>query len=124
MVSKSPKAKRVEFRAPDPSANPYLAFAALLLAGLDGIENKIMPPTPVDKDLYEMEPEEKKGIQQTPGTLEESLAALAADHEFLLKGGVFSKDIIETYIDYKTKEEFKQVALRPHPYEFALYYDV
>lgn len=124
MVSKSPKAKRVEFRAPDPSANPYLAFAALLLAGLDGIENKIMPPTPVDKDLYEMEPEEKKGIQQTPGTLEESLAALAADHEFLLKGGVFSKDIIDTYIDYKTKEEFKQVALRPHPYEFALYYDV
>jgi glutamine synthetase len=124
MVSKSPKAKRVEFRAPDPSANPYLAFSALLLAGLDGIENKIVPPAPIDKDLYEMEPEERKGIAQTPGSLEESLRALEEDHEFLLKGGVFSKDLIETYIDYKTTQEFKQVALRPHPYEFALYYDV
>ena len=124
MVSKSPKAKRVEFRAPDPSANPYLCFAALLMAGLDGIENKIMPPAPVDKDLYEMEPEEKKDIQQTPGTLEESLAALAADHEFLLKGDVFTKDMIETYIEYKLANESKQVALRPHPYEFFLYYDV
>ncbi len=124
MVSKSPKAKRIEFRAPDPSANPYLAFAALLMAGLDGIENKIQPPTPVDKDLYEMEPEEKKDIQQTPGSLEESLKALEGDHEFLLKGGVFTQDLIETYIDYKTTQEFKQVALRPHPYEFALYYDV
>jgi glutamine synthetase len=124
MVSKSPKAKRIEFRAPDPSANPYLCFAALLMAGLDGIENKIMPPTPVDKDLYEMEPEEKKDIQQTPGTLEEALAALAADHEFLLKGDVFTKDMIETYIEYKLANESKQVALRPHPYEFFLYYDV
>ncbi len=124
LVSKSPKAKRVEFRAPDPAANPYLAFAALLLAGLDGIENKIMPPAPVDKDLYEMEPEEKKDIAQTPGTLEESLKALEADHEFLLKGDVFSKDLIETYIDYKMTQEFKQVALRPHPYEFFLYYDI
>ena len=124
LVSKSPKAKRVEFRAPDPAANPYLAFSALLLAGLDGIENKIMPPAPVDKDLYEMEPEEKKDIAQTPGTLEESLKALEADHEFLLKGGVFSKDLIETYIDYKMTQEFKQVALRPHPYEFFLYYDI
>jgi glutamine synthetase len=124
MVSKSPKAKRIEFRAPDPSANPYLCFAALLMAGLDGIENKIMPPTPVDKDLYEMEPEEKKDIQQTPGTLEEALAALAADHDFLLKGDVFTKDMIETYIEYKLANESKQVALRPHPYEFFLYYDV
>ena len=124
MVSKSPKAKRVEFRAPDPSANPYLAFSALLLAGLDGIENKIMPPAPVDKDLYDMEPEEKKGIAQTPGSLLESLSALEADHEFLLKGGVFSQDLIETYIEYKRKFENDQVALRPHPYEFALYYDV
>ncbi len=124
MVSKSPKSKRVEFRAPDPAANPYLAFAALLLAGLDGIQNKIMPPAPVDKDLYEMEPEEKKDIAQTPGTLEESLNALAADHEFLLKGDVFTKDLIDTYIDYKMTQEFKQVALRPHPYEFALYYDI
>lgn len=124
MVSKSPKAKRVEFRAPDPSANPYLAFAALLMAGLDGVENKIVPPEPVDKDLYELEPEERHGIAQTPGSLEESLKALEEDHEFLLKGGVFSKDLIETYIDYKVTQEFKQVALRPHPYEFALYYDI
>ncbi len=124
MVSKSPKAKRIEFRAPDPSANPYLAFAAMLMAGLDGIENQIQPPTPIDKDLYEMEPEERKGIQQTPGSLEETLRALEEDNEFLLKGGVFSPDLIQTYIDYKTDQEYKQVALRPHPYEFALYYDV
>jgi glutamine synthetase len=124
MVSKSPKAKRIEFRAPDPSANPYLAFSALLLAGLDGIQNGIVPPAPIDKDLYEMEPEEKKGIQQTPGSLAESLAALEADHEFLLKGGVFTPDLIETYIDYKKTAEFEQIALRPHPYEFALYYDI
>ena len=124
MVSKSPKAKRVEFRAPDPSANPYLAFAALMMAGLDGIENKIVPPPPVDRDIYEMEPEEKKGIAQTPGTLRESLDALANDHAYLLKGGVFSKDLIDTYIDYKHVNEFEQIALRPHPYEFMLYYDV
>jgi glutamine synthetase len=124
MVSKSPKAKRIEFRAPDPAANPYLAFAAMMMAGLDGIENKIMPPEPLDKDLYELPAEEKKGIKQTPGSLEESLAALEADHEFLLKGGVFTADLIETYIEYKTDQEFKQIALRPHPYEFALYYDI
>ncbi|HZT43987.1 MAG TPA: type I glutamate--ammonia ligase [Chthonomonadaceae bacterium] len=124
MYSKSPKAKRVEFRAPDPSANPYLAFSALLMAGLDGIENKILPPEPIDKDLYEMEPAERKGIQQTPGSLEESLQALQRDHEFLLKGGVFPRDLIETYIDYKVNNEFKQIALRPHPFEFALYYDI
>ncbi len=124
MVSKSPKAKRIEFRAPDPSANPYLAFAALLMAGLDGIEKKTMPPATIDKELYEMPAEERKDIQQTPGSLEESLAALQADHEFLLKGGVFDEDLIKAYIDYKITNEFKQVALRPHPYEFALYYDV
>jgi len=124
MASRSPKAKRVEFRAPDPSANPYLAFSALLMAGLDGIQNKIVPPSPIDKDLYEMEPAERKGIAQTPGTLEESLKALEADHEYLLKGGVFTKDLIDTWIDYKTTQEVKQIALRPHPYEFALYYDV
>src|SRR5579872_18867 len=124
MVSKSPKAKRIEFRAPDPSANPYLAFSAMLMAGLDGIENKITPPDPIDRDLYEMEPEEKVGIQQTPGTLAESLNALEADHEFLLKGGVFSPDLIKTYLEYKRSEELTQVALRPHPFEFALYYDI
>ncbi len=124
MVSKSPKAKRIEFRAPDPSANPYLAFAAMMMAGLDGIENKINPPAPIDKDLYEMDAVERKDIRQTPGSLEESLAALQADHAYLLKGGVFTKDLIDTYVDYKTTQEFKQVALRPHPYEFALYYDI
>jgi glutamine synthetase len=124
MASKSPKAKRVEFRAPDPSANPYLAFAALMMAGLDGIQNKIVPPAPIDKDLYEMEPAERKGIAQTPGSLEESLAALQADHEYLLKGGVFTKDLIDTWIDYKYNQEFKQLALRPHPYEFSMYYDI
>lgn len=124
MVSKSPRAKRIEFRAPDPSANPYLAFSALLMAGLDGIENRIMPPDPIDKDLYELEPVDRKGIAQTPGSLEESLNALAEDNEFLMKGGVFSRDLIETYIDYKVTQEFKQMALRPHPFEFALYYDV
>jgi len=124
MVSKSPKAKRVEFRAPDPSANPYLAFAAMVMAGMDGIKNKIVPPDPIDKDLYEMEPEERAHIQQTPGSLEEVLNALEADHDFLLEGGVFTKDLIETYIEYKRTAEFKAVALRPHPYEFVLYYDV
>ena len=124
MVSTSPKAKRVEFRAPDPAANPYLAFSAMLMAGLDGIQNRIQPPAPVDKDIYEMPAEEKKHIAQTPGSLEESLNALAADHEFLLKGGVFTADLIETYIEYKREQEFKQIALRPHPFEFMLYYDV
>jgi len=124
MVSKSPKAKRVEFRAPDPAANPYLAFSAMLMAGLDGIQNKIQPPPPVDKDIYEMPAEEKKDIAQTPGSLEESLKALKDDHEFLMKGGVFSEDLIETYIDYKYEQEFKQIALRPHPFEFMLYYDI
>ncbi|CCW35449.1 L-glutamine synthetase [Chthonomonas calidirosea] len=124
MISKSPKAKRIEFRAPDPSANPYLAFAAMMMAGLDGIENKIQPPAPIDKDLYELEPEERHGIAQTPGSLAESLQALEEDHEYLLKGGVFDQDLIETYIEYKRKQEIEQIALRPHPYEFALYYDI
>ena len=123
-VTSSPKAKRVEFRAPDPSANPYLAFSAILMAGLDGIQNKIVPIGPLDKDLYDLEPEEKAGIPQTPGTLGESLAALKADHDFLLKGDVFTKDLIDMYIDYKQVREIEGVALRPHPYEFALYYDV
>jgi glutamine synthetase len=124
MYSKSPKAKRIEFRAPDPSCNPYLAFPAMLMAGLDGIENKIMPPDPIDRDLYEMEPEERHGIQMTPGSLAESLNALEADHEFLLKGGVFTADLIEEYIAYKRLNEVDGVALRPHPYEFMLYFDI
>ncbi len=124
VAQKSPKSKRIEFRAPDPSANPYLAFSAMLMAGLDGIENKIMPPAPIDKDLYEMEPEEKAKVAQTPGSLQETLEALKNDHEFLLKGDVFTQDLIDTYIEYKMTNEVKPMALRPHPYEFALYYEV
>jgi glutamine synthetase len=123
MVSKSPKAKRVEFRAPDPMANPYLAFSALLLAGLDGIQNRIEPPAPIDKDLYELPTLEKAGIQQTPGSLRATLSALLADHEFLLKGDVFTKELIESYVEYKLEHECDAVDLRPHPYEFYLYAD-
>jgi glutamine synthetase len=123
MVSKSRKAKRVEFRAPDPTANPYLAFTACLMAGLDGIQNRIEPAKPIDKDLYELPPAEKKGIPQTPGSLRATLAALEADHDFLLKGDVFTKDLIETYIAYKLEAECDAVDLRPHPYEFFLYAD-
>src|SRR5436309_2041764 len=124
VYSKSPKAKRVEFRAPDPSSNPYLTFAALLMAGLDGIKHKIEPPKPMDVDLYDLEPEERKHVKNTPGSLNESLAALEADHAFLLEGGVFTPDLIETWLAYKRAKEVDPVALRPHPYEFFLYYDV
>lgn len=124
MYSKSPKAKRIEFRAPDPSANPYLTFAALLMAGLDGVKNRIEPPKPMDVDLYELEPEERKHVKNTPGSLQESLAALQADHQFLLDGGVFTQDLIDTWLAYKKAKEVDPVALRPHPYEFFLYYDV
>ncbi|MCC2668320.1 MAG: L-glutamine synthetase [Armatimonadetes bacterium] len=124
MYSSSPKAKRIEFRCPDPSCNPYLAFAAMLMAGLDGIQNRIMPPTPVDKDLYELESGEKRDIKQTPGSLSEVLNALEGDHQFLLKGGVFTTDVIDTWIEYKRSRELEQVNLRPHPYEFYLYFDI
>jgi len=124
MYSDSPKAKRIEFRAPDPSCNPYLCFAALLMAGLDGIQNRIEPPPPIDKDIYELEPEEAAHIKSAPGSLGEVLDALEQDHEFLLKGDVFTKDLIETYIAYKRERELQQVNLRPHPYEFFLYYDI
>ena len=123
MYSKSPKAKRIEFRAPDPSSNPYLTFSALLMAGLDGVRNKIEPPKPMDVDLYELEPEERKHVKNTPGSLQESLAALEADHAFLLEGGVFTQDLIDTWLSYKRAKEVDPVALRPHPYEFFLYYD-
>ena len=123
MVSKSPKAKRVEFRAPDPMANPYLAFSALMMAGLDGIQNKIEPPKPLDKDLYELPAIERAGIAQTPGSLRATLTALANDHDFLLKGDVFTKELIESYIEYKLEHECDAVDLRPHPYEFYLYAD-
>jgi glutamine synthetase len=124
MYSTSPKAKRLEFRCPDPSANPYLTFAALMMAGLDGIRNRIEPPHPIDKDLYELEPEEAAKIQSTPGSLGEVLNSLEADHEFLLVGDVFTKDLIETWIEYKREREVAPVALRPHPYEFYLYHDI
>jgi glutamine synthetase len=124
MYSSSPKAKRIEFRCPDPSCNPYLAFAAMLMAGLDGIQNKIMPPAPIDKDLYELEAEEKAEIKNTPGSLGEVLDALEADHQFLLRGDVFTKDVISTWLDYKRSRELEQVSLRPHPYEFYLYFDI
>lgn len=123
VYSKSPKAKRIEFRAPDPTCNPYLCFAALLMAGLDGIQNRIDPGEPMDKDLYELPPEELALIEQVPGSLEAVLEALEADNEFLLKGDVFTPDVIETYVAYKRENEVDPVRMRPHPHEFRLYYD-
>jgi glutamine synthetase len=120
----NPKAKRIEFRCPDPSANPYLAFSALLLAGLDGIKNKIEPPTPVDKDIYELPPDEMAEIDQVPTSLGAVLDNLEADHDFLTAGGVFTPDLIETWIEYKRTAEILPVQLRPHPHEFELYYDI
>ena len=124
ITGSNPKAKRIEFRCPDPSSNPYLAFAAMLMAGLDGIQNKIEPPKPVDKDLYELEGAEAAAIPQVPGSLEAVLNNLEEDHEFLLKGGVFTKDLIETWIAFKRTQEVDYVRLRPHPAEFELYYDL
>ncbi len=120
----NPKAKRVEFRVPDPSCNPYLAFAAMLMAGLNGVRNKIEPPEPVDKDLYELPPDELGAVPQVPGSLEAVLDALEADHDWLLEGGVFTPDVIDTWVAYKREHEVDAVRLRPHPYEFALYYDI
>jgi glutamine synthetase len=124
VYSKSPKAKRVEFRCPDPSCNPYLAFSAMLMAGLDGIRNKIEPPEPVDKNIYDLPPAEAANIAKVPGSLDESLAALAEDHAFLLEGDVFTQDVVDTWIQYKTEAELDAVRLRPHPWEFQLYYDI
>ncbi|MCH9816363.1 MAG: type I glutamate--ammonia ligase [Actinomycetia bacterium] len=118
------KAKRIEFRVPDPSSNPYLAFAAMLMAGLDGIKNKIEPVAPVDKDLYELPPDEAADIPQVPASLEGVLDALEADHEFLTEGNVFTPDLIETWIDYKRTNEVDAIRLRPHPHEFEMYYNV
>ena len=121
--SNSPKARRLEFRSPDPTCNPYLAFSAMLMAGLDGIANKIEPPAPIEADLYELEGEDAEKVRDLPGSLPEVLDALEDDHDFLLKGGVFTEDVIDTYIAYKREREVDPVALRPHPYEFYLYYD-
>jgi glutamine synthetase len=123
VYSKSPKAKRLEFRTPDPSCNPYLTFAACLMAGLDGVRNKIEPPEPIDKDLYDLEPEEAATVKQVPGALEEVLDALEADHDYMLEGGVFTEDVIETWLEYKRTKEVDQVRLRPHPHEYSMYYD-
>jgi glutamine synthetase len=124
MYSASPKAKRVEVRYPDPSCNPYLSFAALLMAGLDGVENKIDPGPPLDKDIYALSPDELKAVPRMPGSLGEALDELAADHEFLLVGDVFTEDAISTWIDYKRSHEVKPMDLRPHPHEFELYFDI
>jgi glutamine synthetase len=123
MYSDSPKAKRVEFRCPDPSCNPYIAFAAMLMAGLDGIKNKIDPGEPTDKNIYDLPPEEAALIKKVPGQLADAIAALEADHEYLLEGEVFTPDFIASYIDLKTATELDPIRLRPHPYEFFLYYD-
>jgi glutamine synthetase len=123
MFSPSPKAKRVEVRFPDPTCNGYLAFAAMMMAGLDGIQNKIHPGDPMDKNIYALSPEERKDVPSMPGSLSESIDALERDHAFLLKGDVFTKDVIETWCEYKRSEEIDPVRLRPTPYEFFLYYD-
>ena len=123
ITGSNPKAKRIEFRVPDPSANPYLAFAAMLMAGIDGIKNKIEPPEPVDKDLYELPPDEAASIPMVPGSLEAVLDNLEANHAFLTEGGVFTDDLIETWIAYKREKEIDAVRLRPTPHEFELYFD-
>jgi glutamine synthetase len=124
MYSASPKAKRIEFRTPDPSCNGYLAFSAILMAVLDGIENRLDPGEPLDKDIYGLPPEELAGIPSAPGSLDEALSALKEDHKFLLKGDVFTEDVIDMWIEYKTEKEVNPVKLRPHPHEFFLYYDI
>jgi glutamine synthetase len=124
MYSPSPKSKRIEFRCPDPSCNPYLAFSALLMAVIDGIQNKINPGDPLDKDIYDLPPEEAASVPKTPGSLEAALGALDSDHEFLLRGDVFTEDVIETWINYKMVNEVDALRLRPHPHEFCMYYDI
>ena len=124
MYSSSPAARRVEFRCPDPSANAYLAFAAMLMAGLDGVANKIEPGEPLDRNIYDLPPEEARKVRQVPGSLQESLDALEEDQGFLTRGEVFTRDVIDTWIDYKRRKEIDPVRLRPHPWEFHLYFDV
>jgi glutamine synthetase len=124
VFSRNPGTKRLEFRTPDPACNPYLAFSAMLLAGIDGIKNKTEPPEPMDKDLYDLPPEEKANVKQVPGSLDQVLDSLESDHHWLLEGGVFTQDVIDTWIEYKRTNELDAVRLRPHPHEFALYYDL
>jgi glutamine synthetase len=122
--SASPNSKRVEFRCPDPSCNGYLAFAAILMAGLDGIEKRIHPGAPLDKNIYDLSPEEKKGVPSAPASLDLALEALEKDHDYLTKGDVFTEDVIKAWIDYKMEAEVDALRMRPHPYEFVLYYDM
>jgi glutamine synthetase len=124
ITGSNPKAKRIEFRVPDPACNPYLAFAAMMMAGIDGVKNRIEPPAPVDKDLYELPPDEAKSVPQVPGSLHEVLEALEKDKDYLTAGGVFTPDLIDTWIDYKRSKEVDPIRLRPTPYEYHLYYDI
>jgi glutamine synthetase len=124
MYSSSPKAKRIEFRTPDPSCNGYMAFSAIAMAVLDGIHNKIDPGDPLDKDIYSLSPEELEGIPSAPGSLDEAIGALKEDHEFLLKGDVFTQDVIDMWIEYKTENEIDDLRLRPHPHEYFMYFDI
>jgi glutamine synthetase len=124
LYSRSEKAKRLEFRPPDPSANPYLAFSAMLMAGIDGIMNKIDPGEAVDKNIYDLPPEEAAGIPTVPSSLEEALRALEDDHDFLLRGDVFTEDVIQSWLEYKWQKEVDEIRLRPHPWEFMLYSDL
>ncbi len=124
MYSENPKSKRIEFRPPDPSCNGYLAFSAMLMAGLDGIKNKIDPGKPTDTDLFDLSEEELKHIPTVPGSLKQALNELEKDHAYLLEGGVFTKDVIEVWLEYKRKREVDSVRMRPHPYEFYLYFDI
>jgi glutamine synthetase len=124
MYSASPEAKRVEFRPPDPSCNPYLAFAAMLMAGLDGIENQIDPGQPLDKDIYDLGPEELAKVPSMPGSLETALDELERDQQFLLKGDVFTEEMLNTYIEFKREKEVNALRVRPHPFEFMMYYDI
>jgi glutamine synthetase len=124
MYQHNPATKRIEFRCPDPSCNPYLAFSAIMMAALDGIKNKIDPGPPMDKNLYELTPEEKAEIRHTPASLEEALTSLEQDHEYLLRGDVFTEDVIRYWIAYKMDNEVNALRSRPHPYEFCLYFDL
>jgi glutamine synthetase len=124
MYSENPKTKRIEFRCPDSSCNPYLAFSAMTMAAIDGIENKIHPGSPMDKDIYKLSSDEYEKITATPGSLEGALAALEADHDFLLKGDVFTTDVIHYWIKYKQENEVDAIRTRPHPYEFCMYFDI
>jgi len=124
MYSPSPKAKRVEFRCPDPSCNPYLAFSAIIMAAIDGIQNKINPGDPLDKDIYDLAPEEAAEVPTTPASLDAALDALERDHDFLLRGDVFTQDVVDTWISYKRENEVDAIRQRPHPYEFCMYFDI